>query len=187
MSVIKNSLNESHEYVKMAVRDCDIVIDATCGNGNDTLFLANLVGENGLVYSFDVQEEAIKITVEKLKKYDKDSRVRFICDGHQHMEKYVDGNVSAVMFNLGYRPGGDHSIATCFLTTKVALESAMKLLKKNGIITVVVYYGKDSGFDEKNCLLEYIKTINPKEFIVFQREFVNQINCPPILICIEKI
>jgi hypothetical protein len=63
----------------------------------------------------------------------------------------------------------------------------MKLLKKRGIITIVVYYGKDSGFDEKNNLLDYFRTVNPKEFTVLKREFINQMNCPPILVCIEKI
>ena len=36
--------------LEKAVSPGDIAIDATAGNGHDTLFLAKLVGENGHVY-----------------------------------------------------------------------------------------------------------------------------------------
>lgn len=187
MTVLKKSLLQSHDIIKSVVREGDIVIDATAGNGNDTLMLAKLVGDRGKVYSFDIQEKAIRNTAEKLSANGMSHRVLLINDGHQHMEKYVSEQVKAVMFNLGYLPGGDHSIATRAETTIAAIESAMKLLVVGGIITLVVYYGGDSGFDEKDRLLEYIKGIDYKKFTVMKTEFVNQPNCPPILVCIEKL
>ncbi|HEX9061302.1 MAG TPA: SAM-dependent methyltransferase, partial [Clostridia bacterium] len=42
MCIIKNSLVQSHLMVAAAVNKGDAVVDATAGNGNDTLFLADL-------------------------------------------------------------------------------------------------------------------------------------------------
>ena len=91
------------------------------------------------------------------------------------------------MFNLGYLPGGDHSIGTKGETTITAIKKCLDLLVVNGVVIIVVYYGGDSGFDEKNMVLDYITTIDNKKYTVMKTEFVNQINCPPILVCIEKL
>ena len=45
----------------------DTVIDATCGAGQDTVTLANAAGEDGCVYAFDIQEEAVRRTEERLR------------------------------------------------------------------------------------------------------------------------
>lgn len=185
--VLKNSLTQSHMYVEKVLKDGSKVIDATCGNGNDTLFLARLVGQNGRVYAFDIQIEALNITWKKLGEYCLDKFVDFIHDSHENLDKYVNGNVDAVMFNLGYLPGGDHSITTRFASTKKALIKSLKILKKNGIITIVIYQGGDSGFEERDKLLKYLATIDQKQFNVMKTEFFNQENFPPILICIEKL
>ena len=185
--VIKNSLYQSHEIISRTVKPGDHVIDATCGNGGDTLFLAGLAGREGRVYSFDIQQEALDRTSDKLRKEGLYDMVELIHDSHEHMDDYVKVKVRCVMFNLGYLPGGDHSIGTKGESTIAAVRKAMKLLMVNGIITIVVYYGGDSGFDEKEEVLEFINTIDCRQFTVSKTEFVNQINCPPILICIEKL
>jgi len=187
MCILKNSLTQSHQIISSVVEKGDLVVDATAGNGNDTVFLAELVGEEGKVYSFDIQEQAIKSTEKKLQDKQLISRVELINDGHQHIKKYITQPVKAIMFNLGYLPGGDHSIGTKGSTTIEAIKGGMELLTLHGIISIVVYYGGDSGFDEKNQVMDFIKTIDCKKYTVMRTDFVNQINCPPILICIEKI
>ncbi len=186
-SILKNSLYQSHEIVRTAVKSGDIVIDATCGNGGDTVFLAKLVGDQGRVYSFDIQAAALDKTAEKLRAEGIEKRVTLINDSHSNMCDYVDCSVKAVMFNLGYLPGGDHNISTKGPSTIKAVESAMKMISIDGIITLVVYYGGDSGFEEKEQVLKFIESIDNKSFTVSKTEFVNQINCPPILVCIEKL
>lgn len=186
MYILKNSLNQSHELISQIVTNGDIVVDATAGKGNDTAFLAGLVGEEGKVYSFDIQESALNITKNRLNESGLLSRVNLIHDGHQNMKKYVNTPIKAVMFNLGYLPGGDHSIGTKGNSTVAAIQAAMDLLVDNGIISIVVYYGRDSGFDEKDEVLNYVQTIDCRGYTVMKTEFVNQINCPPIFICIEK-
>lgn len=187
MCVIKNSLGQSHDIVKSIVRQGDSVIDATAGNGNDTLFLAELVGETGKVYSFDIQEIALERTKKKLAENNFTDRVKLIKDGHQNMALYVHEEVTTVMFNLGYLPAGDHGIGTRAETTIEAVNKAMKLIKVHGIVSIVVYYGGDSGFDEKEKVMEFIKEIDNKKYTVMKSEFINQINCPPILVCIERL
>ncbi|NLK88144.1 MAG: methyltransferase domain-containing protein [Clostridiaceae bacterium] len=185
--IIKNSLYQSHEITARVVKAGDHAIDATCGNGGDTLFLAGLTGEGGKVYSFDIQREALDRTSDRLKKEGLYGRVELIHDTHERMDEYVKEKVRCVMFNLGYLPGGDHSIGTRGESTIAAVKKAMELLMVNGIITIVVYYGGDSGFSEKEEILDFIRTINYKQYTVTKTEFVNQINCPPILVCIEKL
>jgi len=184
--LLKNALYISHRIIEKVVMPGDIVVDATAGNGNDTLFLANLVGDEGKVYAFDIQDKAIENTKKRLLENDKYKNVKLIKDSHENMDKYVPDGVKAVMFNLGYLPGGDHSIGTKPSSTIKAMEKALSLLIPEGIITIVVYYGGDSGFEEKEAVMEYVKTIDYKKATVLVHEFVNQINCPPIAICIEK-
>ncbi|HOJ10717.1 MAG TPA: class I SAM-dependent methyltransferase [Clostridiales bacterium] len=189
MSTIKNALNQSHDYIKNLVKSGDVVVDATAGNGNDTLMLAKLVGEKGKVYSFDIQEKALENTLRKLIDAGVEERVTVIKADHQYMDTYITekGQTKAIMFNLGYLPGGDHSISTKPETTIQAVKKAMDLIMPGGLISIVVYYGGDSGFNEKNSIMEFIKTIDPKKYVVMKTEFVNQINCPPILLFIERI
>lgn len=169
------------------IKEGDTVVDATAGNGNDTAFLAGLVGETGRVYAFDIQQKAIEKTSERLQTMGLFERVSVIHDGHQNMDLYVKEAVRTVVFNLGYLPRGDHNIHTEGDTTVEAINKAMELIVPNGLVILVVYYGGDSGFDEKEHVLDYIKTIDSTRFAVMQTEFVNQPNCPPILVCIEKL
>lgn len=184
--LLSNSLAISHEIIKRVVKPGDTVVDATMGNGNDTLFLTKLVGTEGMVYSFDIQESALASTRKKLENAGVEGNAKLILDGHQNIDKYVPKDIRAVMFNLGYLPKGDHSIGTKADTTIEALNKSMELLMPEGIIMMVIYYGGDSGFDEKDAVLEYIRTIDCKKYTVLVSDFVNQINCPPIAVCIEK-
>jgi predicted methyltransferase len=185
--ILKNSLSISHELVSKVVQPGDIVVDATMGNGNDTLFLANLVGDLGKVYAFDVQQLALDNTKKRLTDAGLIERAELILEGHQNIGLYAPQGIKAVMFNLGYLPKGDHNIGTKAETTIAAIESSLRLLCKEGIVMLVIYYGGDSGFDEKNAVMEYFKTLDCKKYSVLVHDFVNQVNCPPIAVCIEKM
>ncbi len=182
----ESTLSITHFYIKSTVTSGDCVIDATMGNGNDTLMLAQLVGDSGRVTAFDIQKMALENTKKLLEANDVSHRVTLVCDGHENMENYVDTPVSAIMFNLGYLPGGDHNIATRFETTKKAIEASLRLLRPGGIVSIGVYYGGDSGFDEKNALMEYLKTVDFKKYTVLLHDYINRPNCPPLAVIIEK-
>ncbi|SHJ48167.1 tRNA (mnm(5)s(2)U34)-methyltransferase [Paramaledivibacter caminithermalis] len=183
---INKATDLAKELITKAVSKKDIVVDATVGNGNDTLFLCDLVGEKGKVIGFDIQDMAIKKTEEKLKDKNMMARVFLINSGHENLKNYVDTEVSAIMFNLGYLPGGNHDITTNYETTLQAIKQGIDLLKKNGIMTIVIYPGHSEGREEKKRLLEYLCTIDQKQANVLKMEFINQINNPPLLVVIEK-
>lgn len=174
------------ELIAKVVLKNDIVIDATVGNGNDTLFLCDLVGENGKVIGFDIQDVALKKTEQKLKNRNMFERVSLINTGHENLMKYVDTEVSAIMFNLGYLPCDNHDITTKHATTLEAIKQGIDLLKKNGVMTIAIYPGHNEGMREKEKVLEYLCTIDQKQANVLKMEFINQRNNPPLLIAIEK-
>lgn len=168
------------------IKEGDIVIDATMGNGYDTKYLAEKVGENGLVYSFDVQEEAIKSTKKRLEKAELIDRVNLILDGHQNMDRYVNEEVSCVMFNLGYLPRAKHQVITKPETTLEAIKKSLELLKPNGVVSIAIYTGHEGGMEECDEVFDYVSKLDQSEYSVLNCNFVNQINHPPRLIMIEK-
>ncbi|MEG1310638.1 MAG: class I SAM-dependent methyltransferase [Romboutsia sp.] len=173
-------------YLEQIINEGDIVVDATMGNGYDTKYLALKVGKNGFVYSFDIQEAAIKSTHKKLVKESLEDRVKLILDGHENMDKYIEGKVSCVLFNLGYLPRSEHMIITKPNTTIKAIEHSLQILKPNGVISIAIYTGHPGGMEEKNRVYEFVKLLDQNEFNVLESGFINQINNPPKLVLIEK-
>ena len=173
-------------YLEKVINKGDIVVDATMGNGYDTKYLAEKVGEEGFVYSFDIQETALKSTKKRLDKENLSDRVKLILDGHENMDKYVDKEVSCVLFNLGYLPRAKHQIITQPTTTIKAIEHSLRLLKPHGIVSIAIYTGHPGGMEEKNTIYEFVKNLDQSEFNVLECGFINQINNPPQLVLIEK-
>ena len=136
-----------------AVRDGDLAIDATAGNGHDTVFLAGCVGENGRVLAFDVQAAAIRSASDRVAEAGLSSRVEFLQASHASMAEHAPrGSAAVVMFNLGYLPGEDHQLTTESTETLAALDAAALVLKPGGIISVVCYPGHDAGAGESSAV-----------------------------------
>ena len=144
-----------------------IAIDMTCGRGNDTLFLAKMFTN---VYAFDIQDEAINETKELLNS-NNINNVTIIKDNFINVCKYVLDNVDCVMYNLGYLPKGDKNIHTETNDTIKSISEVMKILSKDGIISICFYPGFPSGKDESIKTLEFLKSIN-------QKERTSNKNCP---------
>ncbi|MCR1935209.1 methyltransferase domain-containing protein [Clostridium tepidum] len=163
----------------------DVAVDCTLGNGNDTILLANLVGNEGKVFSFDIQKDAIEKTKEKLKDFPY-KNIILINDGHENLDKYIQEKVNLFIFNLGYLPGNNHNITTKAETTLKAVKKALKLLDDNGIVLLAIYHGHENGKEEKIVLEDLTSKLDQKVYNVMKTVFINQANNPPILICIEK-
>jgi len=186
--MLKDPLRFSHALLKNSVVPGDHVIDATVGNGNDTVLLAQLVGQTGKVYGFDIQKEAIEATKEKLLLTGQLSQTELILDGHENMTEHLpkQEKISAAMFNLGYLPSGDKSIITKPDTTIPAIEQSLTLLRKGGLISLMIYHGHEGGKEEKEQVARFVNELPQKEYHVLQYKFVNQKNDPPYLYVIEK-
>ena len=144
-------VDRAHELLGEALREGDLAIDATAGNGHDVAFLAEQVGSSGKVYAFDLQNEAIEATARLLKEKGVENVELHQC-GHERMEEALPseifGQVTGVTFNLGYLPGGDKSVVTQAATTLMALRLSMDLLRPGGLLVVVAYRGHPGGSEE---------------------------------------
>ena len=182
-----SALDIISKIISEHVKEGDLCIDATAGRGNDTAFLCDLVGAGGHVIAFDIQEEAVKSTKELLEKRDLSDRAEVILGSHSEMGQYAEeGTVSCITFNFGWLPKGDHNIFTKKETSIPAIEAGLRLLKDDGIMTLILYYGRETGFEERDALLEYLPTIDSSKYTVVEMPFVNRSNCPPIPIVIFK-
>lgn len=182
-----NTLGLAHAFLEEFVPPGGFVIDATAGRGRDTAFLCRLVGEKGRVLAFDIQQEAVDSTLALLKQEELLSQAQVVCDSHAHMDRYASPEtVDAVVFNLGYLPGGSHKIQTQAASTQEAVIQGLKLLRPGGVMVVCIYYGGDSGFEEKDAMLEFFQTLDSKRYTVLVTEFANRPNCPPIPVFIRK-
>ncbi len=174
------SLIDSH------INDESIVIDATCGNGNDTYYLASKV-ERGFVYGFDIQQEAIDNTRLKIDGFE---NVKLILDGHENIKKHISkehvGKIDAAIFNLGYLPKGNKAIVTQPKTTIKAIESIFEVLSVEGIIILVIYHGHEEGKIERDALIHYLSQFDQNQAHILQYQFINQKNHAPFLCAIEK-
>ncbi|WAA11774.1 tRNA (mnm(5)s(2)U34)-methyltransferase [Fervidibacillus halotolerans] len=188
--VIKNILPFSHSLLEQTIQPGDFVIDGTAGNGNDTLFLAKLVGKDGKVFAFDIQKEAIERTRKRLEMEKEIEQVTLFLSGHERMKQQIPkkyhGKIAAGIFNLGYLPRGDHSIVTKANSTIEAVKQLLEMLKPGGIIVLVVYHGHPEGKQEKDELLSFSKTIDQNKADVLLYTFLNRKNNPPFIIAIEK-
>lgn len=170
----------AHTFLEKHLKPGDTVIDATCGNGHDTLFLANLVGNNGIVHAYDIQELAILNSKELTKDF---NNIIF----HQISHEFIDvDKIDAVVFNLGYLPSGDKSITTIVSSTKKAILNLINKFENNKkmMILIVVYPGHSEGQKESMWLDEYLTNLD-SSFMTSKYQPLNQKNAPYILI-IEK-
>ncbi|AVX30466.1 MULTISPECIES: class I SAM-dependent methyltransferase [unclassified Carboxydocella] len=175
----------SHFWLAQVVRPGDRAVDATCGNGHDTQYLAELVGENGKVWAFDVQETAISNTKERLEAAGLAARVELIPDGHQHLKRYVSEPVKAVVFNLGYLPGSDKRVITLAETTLNALQQAVELLLPGGIIAIAIYTGHAGGEEEAREVESWAAAL-PRCYNVWSQRLLNRSQTAPYLLLVEK-
>lgn len=172
--MIKRPIELSHDFLSQVLDKNSIAIDATMGNGNDTVFLSHLAKK---VYAFDVQEQALIKTREKLEQLNI-KNVQLILDGHQTINKYVTEPIRAAIFNLGYLPSADKSVITQPATTLTAIKKILERLEIGGRLAIMVYYGHEGGDKEKDAVLNFVKELDQQHFTVMLYQPLNQINTP---------
>lgn len=177
-----------HHFLAMQVAPGDLCIDATMGNGHDTLYLSQLTGPSGRVLAFDIQQAALDSTRRLLTAHHALEPVQLLLDSHSHMAQYAKPEtVSCIVFNFGYLPSGDHALATKSETSIPAITQGLSLLKKGGLMSLCIYSGGDSGFEERDALLPYLKGLDPKKYLVVLSSYYNRPNNPPIPVLIRKL
>ena len=186
-SIAFNAVKMAKIVLLPKLREASIVVDATAGNGNDTLFLAQNTPLEAKVLSFDIQEKAIFNTQKLLAENNVLLKVDLILDTHVNISSYLKSNVDVVMFNLGYLPSSDHLVYTKPDTTVNALVNVLPSLRKEGIVTIIAYPGYKEGLEEMIVLEDFMKKLDQREFNVACFKMLNQKNNPPALYIIEKL
>ena len=178
-----------HHILTNHLQEGDIAIDATAGNGYDTLFLAEQVGPPGKVTAIDIQDCAIRSTREKLDSAGLIDRVRLVTEDHatalRNLIASNVGKIAAITFNLGYLPGSDKSIQTHAESTEEALAASIQLLSPGGCLCVTVYRGHSGGTAEAEAIESFMRK-SRKEGQAVDCYEPESSHSPPILWVLKK-
>lgn len=185
--MIDNILPFAHRLLAQATPEGGTAIDATAGNGHDTLFLAQCVGSSGRVYAFDIQPQALAATQARLQAAGAGQQVRLIADSHANLSHHVREPAHSIVFNCGYLPGGDKSLTTETGSTFSALAQAVSLLRPVGLLAIVLYPGHAAGALEAEAVSDWAGGLPQRQFAVLRYGFINRRNRPPYLLAIEKL
>ena len=182
-----NVVKVAHKLLldKLKVSNC--IFDATAGNGNDTIFLAENSPDKAKIYAFDIQQSALDATKLKLQEHAFLEKVSLVLASHDKIAEYIKDNIDIAIFNLGYLPGGDHTITTVAETTIAALEKTITLLNVNGIIAITAYTGHDAGAIEYSQLVTLLMNLPVRNFTVGCYSMINHAKTSPVLYLVEKV
>jgi predicted methyltransferase len=183
---LRGAVALSHFFLRERVQPGDRVVDATCGNGRDTLLLAQLVGPTGRVWAFDVQDSALAETSALLATACCLGQTELMAAGHERFAEFVTEPLRAAVFNLGYLPGGNREVVTSPQSTVAALDQAAKLLLPGGIIVVCIYTGHSGGPEEGAAVAGWGAELPPDRFNAWRSSQVNRPATAPSLILIER-
>lgn len=198
MSRLSRIVPSAHSYLVEVLQAGDIAIDLTAGNGHDTLFLSQHVGKEGRVYSFDLQQQALHHTEQKLHMAgyncfyhntpftESTAGVHLINASHDLLSRFIDQPVTAIIANLGYLPGGDRQIVTSAATTISALQQSLQLLKVGGRVAVVAYPSHPEGIEEKEVLTQFFANLDRLAWDALHLEVLNRPDSPSLLVAEKK-
>ncbi|SFT33667.1 Putative rRNA methylase [Selenomonas sp. GACV-9] len=185
MQTVSNVLELMHLAIVPVLGRAENVVDATAGNGHDTLFLAENTPASAHIYAFDIQPQAIANTKVRTEKHA--SRISYILDSHEHLGEHVHEPIDVILFNLGYLPGAEHTAVTRQESTEKAVEQALEKLKVNGLAVVVVYPGHPEGKVEADMLATYFASLPCRIFTVGCYRLVNHKETAPYAYVIERV
>lgn len=170
-----------HEFLELHVTPGGLYLDATCGNGNDTLFLCRLAGQNGRVLAMDIQQKAVDRTNRRLTDAGYEKVGRAVLYDHAKLGELVQpGKVDCVLFNFGWLPGADHAVFSTADSSIPALEAALQAVRPGGVVSAILYSGAVIGTDEKQAVLAWLRALPLKDFTVLVCDFANWAETAPL-------
>lgn len=174
-------------WVQQVIEEGDLAVDATVGNGHDTAFLARVVGPTGAIAGFDVQQQAIANTRERALEEGWEAPLSLYCESHAHIAErlrtdFPGRKAKAVMFNLGFLPGGDKSITTASEPTMEALDASIHVLDAAGLLTVVLYPGHPEGARETEAVTAWASGLRPPLAVACTRLLNRSADAPRLIV-----
>lgn len=184
-SLLRGPVALTHLLLRHYILPGSQLVDATCGNGKDTLLLAELAGTDGHVWAFDIQETALQRTAARLADVGLSQQVTLLHAGHERMQELVPAPVQAVVFNLGWLPGASHTITTAPATTLAALDQSLQLLAPGGLLLITCYPGHAGGDDETAAVLDWCSSLSPRTYFVWRMGQLNVAEGAPFCLLVQ--
>lgn len=170
-----------HDFLRARLAPGGLYIDATCGNGHDTLFLCQLAGEHGQVLGLDIQPQAVANTNTRLQNAGFGAVGRAVLHDHADLAALAaPGTADCVLFNFGWLPGAEHAVHSTAEGSLPALRSALAALKPGGVLAAVLYSGKIIGDGEKQAALTFFRSLPLTQYTVLVCEFANWADTAPL-------
>ena len=113
-------------------------------------------------------------------------RAELILAGHERMAEFVKEPARAIVFNLGWLPGGDKSITTLRETTLPAIRDAISLMDRDAILNIAVYPGHAEGDAEGQMILDYLRGISRHRVCATLVKIVNSPTSPFFIVVETK-
>lgn len=174
---MKPHIELAHSYWSSHLKPGNNAIDATCGNGHDSLALAQILGTNGALFCYDIQPQAIQNTRKLVEKFE---RVQFFSQCHSDFSSLPSQiPIHLIVYNLGYLPGGDKKKTTMTETTLQSIGAAIERIEKEGAISITCYPGHEEGAREEKALLAFLENI--AGFSICYHRWVNRITSPTLI------
>ncbi len=186
--LFQSHLDLAHRYWQSLLQKGDVAVDATCGNGKDTLQLANcvLTEESGAVWAIDIQQEALDHAQTYIKAALSEahhSRIHWSLGCHSVFPPSLQNeSVQLIVYNLGYLPKGNKSLTTRSSTTLKSLEAALPLLRPGGAISITCYPGHPEGFVEQQAVLNFLSLLSPLQWSVCHHQWINRSEAPSLIL-----
>jgi hypothetical protein len=181
-------LELAHRYWEQHLQVGDTAIDATCGNGHDTLKLCQLTLSNteGHVFGFDVQEKAIEMTKQRLQSAltpGQFSRVTLIQGCHSDFSQiHLPSFPRLIVYNLGYLPGADKTQTTHTSSTIQSVQTACQIIAHGGLIVITCYPGHEEGAKEEEALFTFAAQLPRDKWNCCHHRWINRERAPSLLV-----
>ena len=180
-----------HQILGDQIGPGDICVDATAGNGHDAGFLAGAVGARGVLYALDIKKEAVDATRQRLETDESLADIHLIRRGHEQLVEVLDpkhiGQIRAIVFNLGFLPGGSRHIVTHAETTIPGLEQSLTALAPEGLLSIMMYPGRPEGKIESNAVKKWVRTLDPHLFTATNYCLLNRTESAPSIVFVQKM
>ena len=177
----KAHIKKAHSLWDAFLKEDSIVIDATCGNGLDSLKLIKIISK-GKLFSFDIQKKAIENTKMLLNGFE---NISYFLDSHADFSKFIKKEINLIVYNLGYLPGSDKSITTKVDSTVDSIKSGLSILANNGAISITCYPGHLEGDREEKALYQFLSSLDSRKYSICHHRWVNREKAPS-LFWVEK-
>lgn len=187
-ALFQSHLDLAHSYWQKIIKPGDIAIDATCGNGQDTLLLCKLALSHsaGHVYAIDIQPQAITLTQAFLTQNLPSSllsQVIYHQGCHSVFPTEIQPeSVGLIAYNLGYLPGNDKNLTTMTETTLKSLNQALTFIKPGGAISITCYPGHVEGSHEQEAISDFAKNLLPVDWSCCHHVWLNRKKSPSLIL-----